>query len=416
MNVAVTGIGLVTPAGLTTRATWDGVCAGRSTAAEDPQLATLPVNISCRIPDYNPSQHCPYPRPWQYDRYCQLALTAAHQAVMDAELDPHAWDGDGVAVVVGSGLGGITSLLTQHQRLLHTGARSVSAMLMPQCLPNMAAGQIALRLAARGPVLATATACASGATAIGTALELLRSGACHTVIAGGTEAAIHPLAVAGFHQMGALSTQCTRPASSSRPFDAERDGFVLGEGAAILVLETAAAARARGRPGYALLTGYGASCDAHHAVAPDPTGAGAELAIRRALASAGATAREVDHVNAHGTSTQHNDAAEATLIHRLYPHGPSVTAPKGVTGHLLGAAGALEAALTALAVSHSRVPPIANLHTFDPALPPIDTVATTARNQNISLAVSHSFGFGGHNTALAFRPCDPLPLYPKGAF
>ncbi|MFJ8793372.1 beta-ketoacyl-[acyl-carrier-protein] synthase family protein [Streptomyces sp. NPDC102462] len=403
-EIAVTGLGLVTPAGLDTAATWEGVCTGVATAARDPQLDALPVDFSCRVPGYDPATMCPGPRAWQYDRHCQLALTAARQAVTDAGLDLAALDRDRVAVVLGTGLGGITALLTQYDRYLADGAAAVSPLLMPQYLPNMAAAQVALHLRARGPVLATATACATGATAIGTAWDLLRSGACDIAIAGGTEAGIHPLTVTGFHQMGALSTRRADPAAASRPFDSERDGFVIGEAAAVLVLEPAAAARYRGQPGYALLAGYGNTDDAHHPVAPDPDGQGLERAVHRALTGAHATPDEVDHVNAHGTGTRQNDAVEAALIHRIYPRRPSVTAPKGATGHTLGAAGAVEAALTALTVFHAKVPPVANLTAQGPDTDQIDAVTTTVREQRVQLAVSHSSGFGGHNTALAFRP------------
>ncbi|MFI1801178.1 beta-ketoacyl-[acyl-carrier-protein] synthase family protein [Streptomyces sp. NPDC020379] len=403
-DIAVTGLGLVTPAGLDTGTTWERLCGGRPTAARDPELAGLPVDFSCRVPPHEARELCPRPRAWQYDRHCLFALAAARQAVSDAGLDPDSWDGDRVAVVVGSGLGGVTALLDQHRKFTGTGHEAVSPLLLPQYLPNMAAGETALLLGARGPVLATATACATGATAIGTAWDLLRSGACDIAVAGGAEAGIHPLVVSGFHRMGALSSRRAAPAAASRPFDAEHDGFVIGEGAAALVLEPASAARARGRPGYALLAGYGAAGDAHHAVAPDPGGAGMALAVERALAAAGATAREVDHVNAHGTSTRQNDIAEAGMINRLFPHGPSVTAPKGVLGHLLGAAGAVEAAVTALSIAHHRVPPIANFHTPEPRAAPLDPVTVHARAQHIHLAVSHSFGFGGHDTALVLRP------------
>ncbi|MFE0641682.1 beta-ketoacyl-[acyl-carrier-protein] synthase family protein [Streptomyces sp. NPDC058877] len=401
--VAVTGVGLVTPAGIGREVSWERVCGGRSTARADPDLAGLAVDISCRVPGWEPPLHVPDPRPWQFDRYAQFALAAAAEAVADAGLDPAAWDGDRVAVVLGTGTGGLGTQLQQHAKLLLEGPRYLSPMLLQMCLPNMAAGQVAIQLRARGPVLATATACASGATAIGTAWDLLRAGACDVAVAGAADASVHPLLVSAFDRMGALSKHTEHPAEASRPFDRARDGFVIAEGAGVLVLEPARKASARGRPGYALLSGYGASCDAHHPVAPHPDGEGAALAVHRALEQAGALTSEVDHINAHGTGTALNDAAEARMVNRLFPHRPAVTAPKGVLGHLLGAAGAVEAALTALTVSRGTIPPIGNLRDPDPEYD-LDTVRGESRSTPVSLALSHSFGFGGHNTALAFRP------------
>ncbi|MBP5938322.1 beta-ketoacyl-[acyl-carrier-protein] synthase family protein [Streptomyces acidiscabies] len=388
VEVAVTGIGLVTPGGTGREATWRTVLEGRATAARVPQLKGLNAEFACTISD-PPSLK----QSWQYDRHTRFALAAADEALADAGLDPGGWDGERVAVVVGTAFGGTESQLGQHERLL-SGAK-VSPYLVPMFLPNMAAAQVALRIGARGPVSGVSTACASGATAIGTAMGLLRDGVCDVALAGGADAAVHPLWIAGFDSMGALSRR-----GESRPFDASRDGFVMGEGAGILVLERVVDAQRRGRRGYAVLAGYGASGDAHHAVAPDPTGRGAERAVRGALASAGVDASDVDHINSHGTSTPLNDKAEAAVIARCFPHGPSVTSAKGALGHLLGAAGAVEAALTALTLSYGQVPPIAGLLTPDAA--DLDLV-TTARTASPAIAVSHSFGFGGHNTALVLR-------------
>ncbi|KPI15368.1 Beta-ketoacyl-acyl-carrier-protein synthase II [Actinobacteria bacterium OK074] len=401
-GIAVTGIGLVTPGGTGREATWRSVLDGRSTAARDPELAGLRVDLSCRVRDYDPARDVPGGRPWQYDPHCRFALTAAREAVADARLDPATWDGERVAVVLGTAFGGTTAQLAQHHTYLEKGPGAVSPLLLPMFLPNMVSGQVSIHLRARGPVLSTASACASGATALGVARDLLLSGSCDIAVAGAADAAVHPLWATGFDRMNALSRRVTQPATASRPFAADRDGFVMGEGAGVLVLERADRARARNRPPYALLAGYGCSADAHHPVAPDPSANGIDLATRRALASAGATADEVDHVNAHGTSTPQGDAAEAALLARRFPHRPSVTAAKGALGHLLGAAGAVEAALTALSVARQTVPPIANLDHPDPGID-IDAVTKTARAQQIRLALSNSFGFGGHNAVLAFR-------------
>ncbi|MFI1198362.1 beta-ketoacyl synthase [Streptomyces sp. NPDC020883] len=404
-GLAVTGIGLVTPAGSGTAATWEGVCAGRGTAAPDPELAGLPVAFSCRVPGFDPRTQVPGTRPWQHDRCTQFALAAAHEAVTAAGLDPAAWNAPRVAVVLGSAAGGVGTYEDQHRKLTDTGPRAVSPLTLPAFLPNMAAGRLAIALGARGPVLHTATACASGASAVALAALLLSAGACDIAVAGGADAMVTPLCATAFARMGALSRRHDAPARASRPFDAERDGFVLAEGAGVLVLERTADAEARHAPVQARLVGYGIAADAHHPVAPDPEGRGLRLAVQEALRSAGATAREIDHINAHGTSTPLNDRAEAATLARLFDAAsPSVTSTKGVLGHTMGAAGAIEAALTALTVKHQLVPPTANFHHPDPDSPALDLVTTHPRPQPIHLALSNSLGFGGHSTTLAFRP------------
>ncbi|WP_274917834.1 beta-ketoacyl-[acyl-carrier-protein] synthase family protein [Streptomyces sp. WZ-12] len=404
-GLAVTGIGLVTPAGSGTAATWEGVCAGRGTATPDPELAGLPVTFSCRVPDFDPRTQVPGPRPWQHDRATQFALAAAHEAVTDAGLDPTTWDGARVAVVLGSAAGGIGTYERQLHKLADTGPRAVSPLTLPAFLPNMAAGQLAIALGARGPVLHTATACASGATALALAALLLSSHSCDIAVAGGADAMITPLCATAFARMGALSRRHDAPAHASRPFDADRDGFVLGEGAGILVLERATDATARHAPVQAHLAGHGISADAHHPVAPDPEGRGLLLATQEALRAAGATPSEIDHINAHGTSTPLNDRTEAALLDRQFgTTTPSVTSTKGVLGHTMGAAGAIEAALTALTLKHQLVPPTANFHHPDPDAPTLNLVTDHARPQPLSLALSNSLGFGGHTTVLAFRP------------
>ncbi|WP_412519599.1 beta-ketoacyl-[acyl-carrier-protein] synthase family protein [Actinomadura madurae] len=400
-EIAVTGIGLVTPAGIGTAPTWDGVCAGRSTAATAPRLAGLPVDIACAVPGFSPAEHVGRRSSLMHDRHVQFAIPAAREAVADAGLDPATWDGARVGVVMGNGAGGYTSACREHERLLGRGARAVSALLIPLIVPNMVAGHLAMEFGATGPNLVTATACASGATAIGVAMRLLQRGDCDVIIAGGTEAPVTPLMVAGFARMGALSRRTADPAAASRPFDAGRDGFVIGEGSGVLVLERAVAARARGARIRARLAGYGATADAHHMTAPDPEGTQVRRAVRDALAEAGAEPGDVGHVNAHGTSTPLNDAAEAAVVRDLFGEAPAVTSAKGVVGHTLGAAGAIEAALTVLAIEHATVPPTANHDDPDPKID-IDVVAGAPRPRAIEVAVSHSFGFGGQNAVLVF--------------
>ncbi|MEU9857883.1 beta-ketoacyl-[acyl-carrier-protein] synthase family protein [Streptomyces sp. NPDC047974] len=399
-DAAITGIGMVTAAGIGTHRTWEAIVAAEGTAAAPvPALDGTPSAIGCWIPGYDPVEAIGRRRAWRFDRSSQFAITAAAEAVGDSGLDPSAWDGTRVAVVLGSGIGGAASWEKQHRVLLDDGPTRVSPLLIPMLAVNMSAGYVAMEHGARGPNLVTATACASGTTAVGTARELLRQGVCDVVITGGTEACLIPSIVSGFGQMGALTGRQDDPRAASRPFDADRDGFVPAEGAAVLVLERAADASARGARVYAHVSGYGASADAHHATAPEPGGAGAELALRAALKDAAMAPGAVDHVNAHGTSTPLNDAAESQLIRRVLGERPAVTSVKGVLGHALGAAGAIEAAATALTLHRRLVPPTANLDSQDPRIE-LDVVAGKARAVTVEAAVSNSFGFGGQNAVL----------------
>ncbi|MFG2624631.1 beta-ketoacyl-[acyl-carrier-protein] synthase family protein [Streptomyces sp. NPDC048473] len=400
-DIAVTGLGLLTPAGNGVAENWARVLDAEPAAAPDPALAGLLVDFSCRAADFDPVAHFGRRRAWRLDRYVQLALIAAAEAVHDSGLDPAGWDGARVGVVLGNALGGTATFEQQVRTLDRQGAAAVSPMLVPMSAVNMVSGYAAMEFGALGPNLVTATACASAATAIGTARDLLRSGTCDVVITGGTEASLTPTVLSGFARMGALSKRRDDPAAASRPFDTDRDGFVAAEGAGVLVLERLADARARGARVRARLSGYGASADAHHATAPDPEGRGAERAIRTALRDAGVAPDEVDHVNAHGTSTPLNDLTEARVLKRVLGTRPVVTSSKGVTGHSLGAAGAIEAALTVLALEQGTVPPTANLDSVDPAIE-VDIVAKAPRALPIGVALSNSFGFGGQNAVLVF--------------
>jgi 3-oxoacyl-[acyl-carrier-protein] synthase II len=396
---AVTGVGLVTPAGIGRKASWEGVLSGISAASTDPILEGIPVNFSCRVPGFDAAVLLGRKAARRLDRFVQLAIVAAREAVADSGLDPHTWDGTRVAVVIGCGMGGTPTWEEQHRRLLEHGPGKVSPMLIPMLVPNMVAGHLAMEFGATGPNLVTATACASGATAIGVARDLLRSGACDIVITGGTEGGLTPLSIAGFAQMGALSTRVDDPQGASRPFDVGRDGFVAGEAAGILVLERAPDARARGARVRANLAGYGATADAHHETAPDPAGGGAERAMRLAIADAGLTPADIDHVNAHGTSTPLNDVSEARTLRRVLGDRFSVTSTKGVTGHTLGAAGAIEAAFSVLTIEQGLIPPTANLESQDPEID-VDVVAKAPREERVRTVMSDSFGFGGQNAVL----------------
>ncbi|MEV2256266.1 beta-ketoacyl-[acyl-carrier-protein] synthase family protein [Streptomyces sp. NPDC050147] len=401
-EIAVTGLGLVTPAGHTAEANWAALCRGRSLAATDPGLAELPVDFSCRVTDFEGETELGRASARRVDRFIQFALVAARRAVADAGLDRRTWEAERVGVVLGVGSNSLSAYVTEFGHLGAGRPERVSPLALPRSVPSMAAGEVAIDLGARGPNFTTASACASGATAIGVARDLLRSGTCDIVLAGGSESARSRMTATCFTRMRALSRRRAEPALASRPFDAQRDGFVLGEGAGILVLERACAARARRAPVLALLRGYGAGADAHHPVAPHPQGDGAVHAIRTALADAGCGPGDVGHVNAHGTSTPLNDAAEARALVRVFgDDGPPVTASKGVIGHALGAAGAIQAAYTVLALRHAAVPPVANFEGQD-GDHKLDIVAGHPRSTREEAGISCSFGFGGQNAVLLF--------------
>ncbi|MEV8021863.1 beta-ketoacyl-[acyl-carrier-protein] synthase family protein [Streptomyces sp. NPDC086554] len=401
-DVAVTGVGMVTPGGIGVRPSWDLILRGDSTASTDPELAGLPVDFSCRVPGFDADRLLGRRIAWRQDRMAHLGLVAAREAIADAGLDPKSWDGTRVGIVVGNALGGTRLFEEARSALVSEGPRQVPPMLIPQMGLSSLGGFLAIDCGATGPNLTTVTACASGATAIGTARDLLRSGVCDVVLTGGTEAALSPTIIAAFHQLGALSNRGDDPATASRPFDIGRDGFVAAEGAGILVLERPADARARGAEPRALISGYGASADAYHPTAPRADGAGVEQAVRMALADAGTPPEEVDHINAHGTSTPLNDVAEAQVIRRVFGDRPAVTSVKGALGHTLGAAGAIEAICTVLSVQHGVVPPTANLNNPDPQVE-LDIVTKAPRAMPVSTAISNSFGFGGLNAVLVIN-------------
>jgi 3-oxoacyl-[acyl-carrier-protein] synthase II len=398
-GVAVTGIGLVTPAGIGIGPNWDRVLSGISCAARDDALRGCPMDVSCRVPGFDADALIGGFAARQLDRFVQLAIVAVRQAVHDAGWDPKTWDGNRVGVVLGNSLGGLGALEASHAALIETGPRRVSPLMVLMYMANMVAGQVAIDVGAKGPSQVTATACASGATAVGVARELLERRDCDIVVAGGSEAPLTPLAVTGLSRMGALSGRADDPALASRPFDADRDGFVPAEGAGALVLERVADAHARGARVRAVVRGYGASTDAHHASAPEPGGEGIERALRAALADAELDTSDVDHVNAHGTSTPMGDVIEGRMLRRVLGRRALVTSTKGVTGHPLAAAGAIEAAYTVLAIENGTVPPTANLTRLDPELD-LDVVHGAPRVAPIDVAVSTSMGFGGHNAVL----------------
>ncbi|MBT2386623.1 beta-ketoacyl synthase [Streptomyces sp. ISL-11] len=398
-EVAVTGLGLITPAGVGREATWRGLCRGISTARTDPALQGLPVDFSCRVPDFDAEAHVGRIT-WRTNRFTHLAVAAARMAVEDAGLEPGTWDNSRVGVIIGVGSASMEHWLREYAKLAAGRPRAVSPLILPRSIPNMAAGEIAMDLGAMGPNLVVSTACASGTTALGVAKDLLNAGRCDIILAGGSECPqASTMTAVCFSQMSTLSRRRDDPARASRPFDADRDGFVLGEGAAVLVLESPRHARARRARCRAMLAGFGASADAHHPTSPDPDGAGAVVAMRAALSDAGLGEGDIGHVNAHGSSTQSNDLAEARALRRVFHDPPPVTANKGTLGHAIGGAGAIEAACAVLSLEEQLIPPTANLDRLDPRID-LDVVATAPRKHRMDAVLSTSFGFGGQNACL----------------
>jgi 3-oxoacyl-[acyl-carrier-protein] synthase II len=403
--VVVTGLGATTPLGGNVSSTWEALLAGRSgtRAIGAPWAEQLPVRIAAPAA-VDPVLALGRVAARRLDRSQQFALLAAREAWADAgapDVEP-----ERLAVVVASGIGGVTTLLDAHDTLATKGARAVSPHTVPMLMPNGSAAIVALELGARAGTHAPVSACASGAESIALALDLLRLGRADVVVCGGTEAAIHPLPLAGFAAMRALSLRNDEPGSASRPFDKGRDGFVLGEGAGVLVLERAASAIARGAHIYAELAGAGLTSDAHHVAAPDPAGAGAARAVAAALQDADADPADIVHINPHATSTPLGDLAEVRALHTALGDSAAtvpVSATKSATGHLLGAAGGVEALFAVLALDHRLAPPTRNLDDQDDEAT-LDVVRIEARPlPRAGIALSTSFGFGGHNTALAFH-------------
>ncbi|MBI2438544.1 MAG: beta-ketoacyl-ACP synthase II [Lentisphaerae bacterium] len=407
-SVVITGIGVVTPLGCDLKRFWERNVAGASGVRRVTQfdISPYPSQIAGEVVEFNPDAFLSKKDRRRADLYCQYALAAAKMAVKDAALEPAKEDSLRVGVVVASGIGGLQSLQAQHKTLLEKGPDRCSPFMIPQMICNMAAGLIAIEFQFKGPNYAIVSACASASHALGDALRLIQCGDADVMISGGSDASICALGFAGFCALRALSTRNQEPEKASRPFDKDRDGFVMGEGAGILVLEELEHARKRGASIYCELSGYGATCDAFHETAPDEDGAGAAAAMQRAIQDSRASAEDVDYINAHGTSTVLNDRCETLAIKRALGEQQArrvmISSTKSMTGHLLGAAGAVEAAVCALAIKHGIVPPTINYTTPDPECD-LDYVPNTARAKKIRLALSNSLGFGGHNATLAFR-------------
>jgi 3-oxoacyl-[acyl-carrier-protein] synthase II len=405
-RVVVTGVGVKTPAGNDVASFWEELCAGRATARTidsfDP--SELSIRFAGEVRGFDPVVYFGPKEARRQDRVTQLGFGAAADALAEAgELGA---DPSRCAVIIGTGVGGLHTLEDNQRLYFEKGPSRVSPFFVPMMMPNATAGVIAMQLGWTGPNICVATACAAGAHAIGESVRLIRDGTADVVMAGGTEAAVTPLTVAAFARMGALSSRNDEPERASRPFDAERDGFVIGEGASCVVLESLERARARNATVYGEIAGYGRNADAYHITAPSPGGAGAAACMQLALDDAGVEASEVGHVNAHGTSTELNDAAEAEAVRKVFGDSPPpVTSTKGVTGHLIGAAGAVEAVAALLTVRDGIVPPTANLERLGDDIE-LDVVAGSPREIGSKPAISNSFGFGGHNASLVLTAPD----------
>jgi len=412
-RVVVTGMGMVSALGNDVASTWEGLLAGRSGAApvETFDTSRLAVRFAATVKGFDPSAILDRKDMRRTDRYIQFALWATHEARVQAGL-PDRFEGDlaeRVGVIIGSGLGGVHTLFDNVLLMGERGPDRISPFFIPMGIGNVGAGQVAISTGALGPNFATVSACATGGHALGEAWETIRRGDADVMLSGGVEAAIHEATLGGFASMKALSTRNDDPAAASRPFDKGRDGFVVGEGCGVLVLEALEHAEARGATPLAELVGYGATADASHITLPAPGGIGAVRAARRALDKAGIDPSEVDHLNAHATSTAEGDKAELAAIRTIFGgHAPNVavTANKSMLGHTLGAAGAVEAIATIQALRNGIVPPTINLEDPDEAAEGLDLTPNVARRRDLRVALSNSFGFGGQNTALVFRRWD----------
>ena len=403
-RVAITGLGVKTPAGCDLDTFWSTLQAGRSCAAPISRVdpAALPVRFACEVTEFDPTTYFDSKEARRTDRVAQLAFGAAADALADAgELGA---DPARCGVVAAAGVGGLITQEEQEYNLFSKGPSRVSPMLVPMMMPNAAAALVGMKLGWTGPNFCIATACAGGSHAIGEAARLIREGSSDVVLAGGSEACVTPIAIAAFARMGALSNRNDEPLLASRPFDVDRDGFVMGEGAGFLVLEDWDRAVARGAHVYGEVAGYGRNSDAYHVTAPAPGGAGAAHCMRLALADAGLEPSEIGHVNAHGTSTELNDAAEAEAVVKVFgDHSLPVWSAKGSIGHLIAAAGAVEAVAAMLSLRDEVVPPTVNHERAEDELA-IDVVAGECRKLAAAPVVSNSFGFGGHNASLVLKP------------
>ena len=406
-RVVITGIGLVTPVGLTTAANWETILAGKSGIGPITRFDASGFNtrIAGEIKDFDPSQFVDKKEIKKMDRFIQYAIAATTEALNESGLKITPENAERIGVIVGSGMGGIETIVNTDSTCREQGPNRVSPFFIPSCVINLAPGQISIRTGAKGPNFSPVSACATGTHAIGEAFHIIKRGEADAIIAGGAESTVIPVAIAGFGNMKALSTRNDDPEKASRPFDSERNGFIMGEGAGILILEELEHAQRRGTKIYAELIGFGMNSDAYHITSPAPDGSGAARCMELAIASAGIKKEEVHYINAHGTSTLVNDAMETKAIKMAFgEHARKVliSSTKSMTGHLLGAAGAVETAYTALALYHQIIPPTINLENPDPECD-LDYVPHKARPAEIEVAISNSFGFGSTNACVVLR-------------
>ena len=406
-RVFITGIGIVSPVGLTRQTTWDNLVNGVSgidqISSFDP--TGLETTIAAEVTDFDPTNYVSKKQARRMDRFSQLAIAASLEAIDHARLDINDDNRERIAVVISSGIGGIITLEEQIGVLTTRGPSRISPFLVPMMLPDMASGQVSMILGAQGPNFATVSACSSGGDALGQAWEIISNSRADIALTGGTEAAICPIGVAGFNSCKALSKRNDDPKRASRPFDSERDGFVLGEGAAVLVLESEQSVSERAVTPLAEIVGYGSTADAHHITQPAPGGAGGARAMKIALETSGIEPNEVDYINAHGTSTPINDKFETMAIKAVFSQNSyniPISSTKSMTGHLLGASGALEGAVCVMAILNRVIPPTINLE-FPDADCDLDYTPNLAKRGRIKFAMSNSFGFGGHNASLVFK-------------
>jgi 3-oxoacyl-[acyl-carrier-protein] synthase II len=406
-RVVVTGLGAVTPLGNTVQEFWSNVVAGKSGVGPITlfDASAMPTRFAAEVRGFDPAEFIPKKDARKMDRFTQFALVAAKQAVADSRLDITDANRDEIGCIMGSGIGGILTLEQQHKVLMAQGPDRLSPFFIPMMIGNMAPGMISIALNIHGPTMTTVSACASSNNAIGEAFRRIQRGDAEAMVCGGSEAPVGTLAVGGFSAMRALSTRNDSPATASRPFDKERDGFVIGEGGGALILEDLTRAKARDATIYAEMIGYGEASDAYHMVAPDPDARGVKLAMVRALRDAGIEPTAVDYINAHATSTGLGDSSETQAIKAVFgKHAESlpVSSNKSMFGHALGAAGALEGICTVLTLRDAIIPPTINYRTADPECD-LDCVPNVARKADVHVALSNSFGFGGHNAVLVFR-------------
>ena len=406
-RVVITGIGLVSALGLGTRETWTALLAGQSgvTRVTRFDITGYAAQIAAEVQDFDPLNWIEKKDVKKMDLFIQYAIAAAQFAMDDSRLIITPRNGPDVGAFIGSGIGGFITIEREHEALLKGGPRKVSPFFIPSAIINLASGQVSIRFGAKGPNLATCTACSASAHALGESYEIIKRGDANAMIAGGSEAAITPMSLGGFAQLRALSTRNDEPARASRPFDKDRDGFIIGEGAGVLILEELEHARNREAPIYAEIVGYGSTSDAYHMTAPSEDGDGARRAMAMAIRKAGISPDQVDYINAHGTSTPYNDKLETLAIKNCFgDHARklAISSTKSMTGHLLGGAGGLEAGISALAVFHDHVPPTINLDDPDPECD-LDYVPHQSRKMPVRYALSNSFGFGGTNAALLFK-------------